>query len=260
MSHALHNRSIIVTGAARGIGEAIARGLAQQQAQVVVADINAQQARAVAESITAAGGQAIAVAVDVSQRASVRAMVAAAVAAYGKLDVIFNNAGVAQARPFLAITEQDWHSVMNVNALGCLIAMQEAIAQMLAQKTPGKVINTASIAGKQGHDPLAHYSASKFAVRALTHAAARAFGPHGITVNAICPGVVDTPMWGAIDEGIGAQERAPGETFRQAAAAAVLGRASVPQDLVGVSVFLAGPGSDFMTGQSLVVDGGMVFD
>jgi len=255
----LHNRSIIVTGAARGIGEAIARALAQQQAQVVVADINAQQAEAVVASIVAAGGQALGVGVDVRERASVRALIAAAVAAYGKLDVMFNNAGVAQARPFLSITEDDWRSVMDVNALGCLIGMQEAIRQMLAQQTPGKIINTASIAGKQGHEPLAHYSASKFAVIGLTQAAARAFGAQQITVNAICPGVVATPMWGAIEEGIATQGRTPGEVFAQAASAAVLGRASQPQDLAGVSVFLAGPGSDFMTGQALVVDGGMVF-
>jgi len=254
----LHNRSIIVTGAARGIGEAIARALAQQQAQVVVADINAQQAQAVAASIVAAGGRALGVGVDVRERASVRALIAAAVAAWGKLDVMFNNAGVAQARPFLSITEDDWRSVMDVNALGCLIGMQEAIRQMLAQQTPGKIINTASIAGKQGHEPLAHYSASKFAVIGLTQAAARAFGAQGITVNAICPGVVATPMWGVIEEGIAA-DGTPGAVFAQAASAAVLGRASQPQDLAGVSVFLAGPGSDFMTGQALVVDGGMVF-
>lgn len=257
MSEDLKGRSIIVTGAGRGIGEAMARGLAEQGAALTIADINEETARSVAASI---GGAAIGVKVDVADRASVKAMIAATVAAQGKLDVIFNNAGIAQTKPFLSITEEDWHRVMNVNALGVMICMQEAISQMIAQGHGGKIVNTASIAGKQGYEPLAHYSASKFAVVAMTQAVARGFGAQGITANAICPGVVATDMWKLIDKGFkdeGLTSR-DNEAFETFSAGILLGRPSRAEDLVGVARFLASSASDYMTGQSLVVDGGMV--
>lgn len=261
MPNDLKNKSIIVTGGARGIGEAIARGLAQEGAKVTIADVLEQDARKTADSINTCGGTAISVVVDVRDRESVRAMIDAAVAAHGRLDGIFNNAGVAQTKPFLDITEADWYRVNDVNALGVLICMQEAIKTMKSQGGGGKIVNTASIAAKQGYEPLAHYSASKFAVAALTQAAARAFGKDKINVNAICPGVVATEMWKTIDQGFrdhGITSQ-PDEAFNMFADTAVLGRASQPQDLVGVACFLASSASDFMTGQSLLVDGGMVF-
>ena len=184
----------------------------------------------------------------------------------GRIDAFFNNAGIAQTRPFLSITEEDWRRVMDVNGLGVLIGMQEAVKQFQSQGKDatgfgGRIVNTASIAGKQGYEPLAHYCASKFGVVALTQAAARAFGKDGISANAICPGVVATDMWKVIDkgfkdEGLTARD---GEAFDGFAAGILLGRASVSEDLAGVAVFLASPASDYMTGQSLVVDGGMVF-
>jgi meso-butanediol dehydrogenase / (S,S)-butanediol dehydrogenase / diacetyl reductase len=257
----IENKSIIVTGAGRGIGAEIARGLAADGARLTVADLSEETAGAVAAEIRQAGGTAIGVAADVRQRESVRAMIDQAVQAHGRLDVIFNNAGVAQTKPFLDITEDDWRFVTDVNALGVLICMQEAIRRMQAQGDGGKIVNTASIAGKQGYEPLAHYSASKFAVVALTQAAARAFGKDHINVNAICPGVVATDMWKVIDGGFrehGLTSR-ENEAFDTFAGIAVLGRPSTPQDLVGVARFLASSDSDFMTGQSLLVDGGMVF-
>lgn len=260
MSQDSNQPSIIVTGAGRGIGEAMARGLAASGARLVIADINEASAQAVAQSIRDAKGQAIGVAVDVSQRVSVKALIDKTVAQFGRLDVMFNNAGIAQTRAFLSITEDDWHRVMDINALGVLIGMQEAAKQMIAQGGGGKIINTASIAGKQGYAPLAHYCASKFSVVALTQAGARALGEHQIKVNAICPGVVATDMWKLIDqgfrdEGMTTQEN---EAFNKFSADILLGRPSRAEDLVGVANFLASPASDYMTGQSLVVDGGMV--
>lgn len=260
MSNSVKGRSIIVTGAGRGIGESIARGLAASGAQLTIADIDEANAAKVAGAITGAGGKAIAVKVDVVDRGSVRRMIAATVETYGRLDAMFNNAGIAQVRKFLDITEEDWRRVLEVNGLGVLIGMQEAIKQFIAQGGGGKIINTASIAGKQGYEPLAHYSASKFAVVALTQAAARAFGSHKINVNAICPGVVATDMWKLIDkgfkdEGLTSRENEAFETF---SAGILLGRPSASDDLVGVSEFLASSGSDYVTGQSFVVDGGMV--
>jgi meso-butanediol dehydrogenase/(S,S)-butanediol dehydrogenase/diacetyl reductase len=261
MSTNIENKSIVVTGAGRGIGAEIARGLAADGARLTVADLSGEAADRVAAEIRSAGGAAIGVAVDVRQRESVRAMIDRTVQEHGRLDVIFNNAGVAQTKPFLDITEDDWHFVNDVNALGVMICMQEAIRRMQAQGNGGKVVNTASIAGKQGYEPLAHYSASKFAVVALTQAAARAFGKDRINVNAICPGVVATDMWKVIDGGFrehGLTSR-ENEAFDTFAGIAVLGRPSTPQDLVGVARFLASADSDFMTGpgQDCVRQGGV---
>src|SRR3954454_10464889 len=149
MSTTVEGKSIIVTGAGRGIGAEMARGLAADGAKLTIADLSEDSARSVAEEIKGAGGVAIAVTVDVRDRESVRAMIDETVRAHGRLDVIFNNAGIAQTKPFLDITEEDWRLVTDVNALGVLICMQEAIKRMIAQGG-GKVINTASIAGKQG--------------------------------------------------------------------------------------------------------------
>ena len=266
MQTQLNGRSVIVTGAGRGIGAAMARAMAAAGGRMTIADIDGAGAEAVAAEIRAAGGSAIGVTADVTRRDSVKAMIAAAVAAHGRLDVIFNNAGIAQTRPFLSITEDDWHRVMDVNGLGVLIGMQEAIKQFQAQGKDGtgfagRIVNTASITGKQGYEPLAHYCASKFGVVALTQAAARAFGKDGISANAICPGVVATEMWKVIDKGFkdeGLTSR-DNEAFETFSAGILLGRPSAAEDLAGVAIFLASPASDYMTGQSLVVDGGMVF-
>ncbi len=257
----LQDKSIVITGAAGGIGAAIARALAADGARITVADLSQAAADTVAGSITDAGGQAIGVAVDVRSRDQVRAMLDTAAARFGRVDVVFNNAGIAQTRPFLDITEDDWHRVTDVNALGVLIGMQEAVKTFRRQGGGGKIVNTASIAGKQGYEPLAHYCASKFAVVAMTQAAARAFGKEAITANCFCPGVVATPMWEVIDQGFRDSKLTTreNEAFDSFAAGAVLGRASQPADLVGVARFLASSDSDFMTGQSLLVDGGMVF-
>lgn len=262
----LKDKSIIITGGAGGIGAAIARALAADGARVAVADLSQQAADRLAGEIRGAGGTAIGLAVDVRDRASVRAMIDSTVRAFGRLDVIFNNAGVAQTKEFLDITEEDWRFVSDVNTLGVLIGMQEAIRQFRAQGKAGtggggKIVNTASIAGKQGYDPLAHYCATKFGVVALTQAAARTFSKEGITANAFCPGVVATDMWKVIDQGfrdIGRTTR-ENEAFDNMAGTAAIGRPSKPDDLVGVARFMASSDSDFMTGQSVIVDGGMVF-
>jgi meso-butanediol dehydrogenase/(S,S)-butanediol dehydrogenase/diacetyl reductase len=176
--------------------------------------------------------------------------------------VAFNNAGIAQVRPFLAISEDDWRNVMDVNGLGVLICMQEVARQMIKQDGGGSIVNTASIAGKQGYEPLAHYSASKFAVVALTQAGARAFAGNGIRVNAICPGVVGTDMWKLIDQGFRDNKlsSAENEAFDKFAATALLGRSSRANDMAGTALFLASDDSGFMTGQTLMIDGGIVLD
>ena len=256
----LNGKSCIVTGAARGIGRAIAGRLAEEGANVCIADIDEAGAQAAAKDIGQQGGKALGCACDVTIRGSVTAMIQAVVEEFGQLNVIFNNAAVAEIRPFMQVREQDWERLMKVNGLGVLICMQEAARQMISQGTGGKMINTSSIAGREGYDLQPHYSASKFAVIALTQAGARAFAEHGITVNAFAPGVVHTELWKQLDKefiDLGLSKE-PGEAMAGFASRALLGRHSAPQDLVGIAAFLASNDADYITGQTIMVDGGMV--
>lgn len=257
MSDVLQGKRIIVTGAGRGLGAEIARDAAQKGARVMIADLNPDAARGVADSI---GAAALWCQVDVADRASTRAMVAQTVAGFGGLDVMFNNAGISQACPFMDVTEEDFDRIMAVNGRGVLIGTQEAARQMIAQGTGGKIINTASIAAKQGYPLFAHYCASKFAVAALTQAAARALAEHKITVNCFGPGVVRTELWQQLDREFierGVTTK-PDEAVDGFAEGILLGRASTPSDIIGVTGFLASAASDYITGQTVMVDGGMV--
>lgn len=260
----LAEKSCAVTGGARGgargIGRGIAMRLAAEGAQVAVADLDFDGAQQVVGEIKAAGGDALACRCDVSDRASVRAAIKAIVDAHGSLDVIFNNAGVAEVRPFMEVKEEHWNWVMKINGLGVLICMQEAARQMIAQGRGGKIINMSSIAGRQGNTIQPHYCASKFSVVALTQAGARAFAEYGITANAICPGIVETDLWDGMDDGFiefGIAERR-GEAMERFAGGIPLGRTSTPDDLAGPAAFLASGDADYITGQCLVVDGGIV--
>ena len=157
-------------------------------------------------------------------------------------------------------TEENWDRIMRVNALGVFLCTQEAARQMIAQGGGGKIINTASIAGRQGYGNIVPYCASKFAVISITQSSARALAPHKITVNAFAPGVVDTPLWNQLDREhmeLGETSQ-PGEAMRNFAAGILLGRVAQPNDIAGLASFLAGPDSDYITGQVIVVDGGML--
>ena len=260
MSGLVKNKVVIVTGAARGIGAGIAADLAEKGAHVVIADLNADAARQTASKISAGGNNAIAVAVDVSSRASVKALIDQTVSRFGRLDVMFNNAGISQTCPFLKVTEEDFDRIMKVNGLGVLIGTQEAAKQMIAQGHGGKIINTASVAGKQGYPLFAHYCASKFAVVAITQAAARALAEHKITVNCFGPGVVKTELWEQLDREFlerGLTEK-PQQAINEFSQSILLGRVSLPKDIAGVTTFLASDASDYVTGQTVMVDGGMV--
>jgi meso-butanediol dehydrogenase/(S,S)-butanediol dehydrogenase/diacetyl reductase len=260
MSGLVNNKVVIVTGAARGIGAGIAADLAEKGAHVVIADLNADAARQTASKISSGGNNAIAVAVDVSSRASVKALIDETVSRFGRLDVMFNNAGISQTCPFLEVTEEDFDRIMKINGLGVLIGTQEAAKQMIAQGHGGKIINTASVAGKQGYPLFAHYCASKFAVVAITQAAARALAEHKITVNCFGPGVVKTALWEQLDREFmerGLTEK-PEQAINEFSQSILLGRVSLPKDIAGVTTFLASDASDYVTGQTVMVDGGMV--
>jgi meso-butanediol dehydrogenase/(S,S)-butanediol dehydrogenase/diacetyl reductase len=256
-----HIGGAVVTGSASGIGRAIAAGLAADGFSVVIADLDEVRGQAVADEIAAAdGGKAIFQRVDVTDRASVRAAIDACKHRFGSIKVMVNNAGFNKPEPFLEASEAVWHKIMDVNALGVMIGIQEAGKAMIAGGIKGKIINTASIAGRTGYADFAPYCASKFAVVALTQAGARALASSGITVNAFAPGVVDTPLWAQLDKDLMAMgaSSAPGEAMANIAGSILLGRVAQPGDIVGTVRFLASPASDYMTGQVLMIDGGMI--
>ncbi|MCV2866517.1 SDR family oxidoreductase [Albidovulum sediminicola] len=254
------DRVCIVTGAAQGIGRAIGEALLIEGAKVCFADINGEKVAEVAEANRSRfDRQVTSAAVDVTNREQVRAMIAHTVETFGRLDVKFNNAGVNKPMNFMDVTEDNWNFIMGVNGLGCMIGMQEAARQMIAQGTGGKIINTASIASRQGFDNVAPYCASKFAVVSLTQSGARDLAKHDITVTGFAPGVVATEMWEQVDQdllAIGASER-PGQAMEEFSAAILKGRVATPQDITGTTTFLASRESDYMTGQIVMIDGGM---
>jgi len=256
----LEAKSIVVTGGAQGLGEGIVRRLAHAGACVVVADLNGDKAEALAAELRGNGRKAISSKVDVAERAQVKAMIAQTIAAFGGIDVLFNNAGFNKPVPFFDVDEANFNSIIRVNTLGVLIGMQEAGKQMIEQGRGGKIINTASIAGRQGYAEFAPYCASKAGVISLTQAAAREMAKYKITVNGIAPGVVRTPLWDGleqdmIDRGVIKQK---GEFIESFSAGILVGRPSLPDDLAGLCPFLASSESDYITGQIIMCDGGMV--
>lgn len=253
-------KRVLVTGAAQGIGQGIVERLASEGALVCVADLNGDGAEQVAAGIREAGGQAVSAAGNVAERANIRSMIDVCVSELGGLDVMFNNAGFNKPQPFLEVTEEVWHQVMNVNALGVLMGTQEAAKTMIAQGTGGKIVNTSSIAGRQGFPSFVPYCVSKFGVVAITQGAARALAEHDITVNAFAPGVVATPLWDKLDldlMDIGDSET-PGQAMEEFSAGILKGRAADAVDIAGTCRFLASTDSDYMTGQVMMIDGGMV--
>jgi meso-butanediol dehydrogenase / (S,S)-butanediol dehydrogenase / diacetyl reductase len=250
----------IVTGGAQGLGEAIARRLATEGARVVVADLNREGAEAAAGRLRDEGHEALGVALDVGERASVRAAVEQAVEAFGRLDVIFNNAGFNRPLPFMETDADNFNAIMRVNAIGVLHGIQEAARRMIEQGGGGRIVNTASIAGRQGYPDFASYCASKAAVISLTQAAARALAPHRIRVNAMAPGVVRTPLWDRLEQDMveTGQIAQKGEYIESFSASILTGGPAKPDDLAGVAAFLASADSDQLTGQVIMCDGGMV--
>jgi meso-butanediol dehydrogenase/(S,S)-butanediol dehydrogenase/diacetyl reductase len=257
MTGRVKSKTVVVTGSGSGIGAAIARGLAAEGANVVLADLNEAAVASVAQEISSAGGSALAVKVDVTSRRDVRAGLAAAVERFGRLDVWFNNAGMNTPMPFLEITEENFEQIMRVNAVGVLIGTQEAAKRLIEQGSRGKIVNTASIAGRTGFASFAPYSASKAAVISLTQAAARDLAPKGITVNGFAPGVVATPLWTKLDSDLAAMGAADAG-FDSMASEILLGRPAQPEDIVPTALFLASSDSDYITGQIIAIEGGMI--
>ena len=262
---ALDGRVALVTGAARGIGRGIALRLARDGAAVALVDTRADGIERVAGEIAEIGSKATTFVADVSDREQVFAAVDHAAAALGGFDIMVNNAGIALVGPVGEVTPEEANRVWAINVNGVLWGIQAAVAKFkeLDNQQEGKIskiINASSIAGHDGFGMLGVYSASKFAVRALTQAAAKEHAADGITDNAYCPGVVGTDMWVEIDkrfaELTGAAE---GETYDKFVGGIALGRAETPEDVAGFVSYLAGPDADYMTGQAGLIDGGLVY-
>jgi NAD(P)-dependent dehydrogenase (short-subunit alcohol dehydrogenase family) len=250
----LKDKVAIVTGSARGIGEAVVRAYSAEGAKVVVADIELAKAQELASAL---GANALAVQLDVRDSKSIASLISTTVAKFGSVDILYNNAGVFDMGPILEVSEASFDKVFAVNTRGLFFTLQAAAAQMVKQGRGGKIINMSSQAGRRGEGLVAVYCASKAAVISLTQSAGLDLIKYHINVNGIAPGVVDTPMWDQVDALFAKYEHLPvGEKKRQVGLAVPAGRMGLPDDYRGAAVFLASSDSDYVVAQTLNVDGG----
>ena len=269
MEQRLDGKIAIVTGSGRGIGKAVALRLAEEGANVVVADIDAATAEQTAEEIRALNRRALPRTIDDASVTEVQPMVDRAVAEFARIDILVNAAGVAQTGLFLDLTEPQWDHVLDVNLKGTTFCVQAVGGQMIRQvpeqvsatghadRSYGKIVNFSSISGRHGRATQVAYAASKAAIISVTQSAALAFARYNINVNAVCPGVIPTPMWEQIDRDRNRiSGLAPGQSLKSFIERIPLKRAGSVEDVAGVVAFLCSPDSDYMTGQTLNVDGG----
>jgi meso-butanediol dehydrogenase/(S,S)-butanediol dehydrogenase/diacetyl reductase len=256
----LEDQVALVTGAGQGIGRAIALRLARDGGHIALVDVNDEKTRAVAKEVEALGRKATTYKAVVTKRDEVYAAIDHAEDELGGFDVMINNAGIAQVQPLAEVTPEEVDRIFKVNVQGVLWGIQAAAKKFKQRGHKGKIISASSIAGHDGFAMLGIYSATKFAVRALTQAAAKEYASDGITVNAYCPGIVGTDMWVEIDQRFAQLTGAAvGETFKKYVDGIALGRVQTPEDVAAFVSFLAGPDSDYMTGQAPLIDGGLVY-
>lgn len=254
----LQGQVAIVTGGGRGIGRATAIELARLGADIVVAEVDRTGADGTAAAVKGQGRRASVVATDVTSRAALAAMAKQALAEFGRIDVLVNNAGIYRAATTLDVTEEHWDAVLDLNARAVFFASQAVLPAMIAQKR-GCIVNLASMAGKIGSRTNLPYNASKAAVISITKSLALAHAADGIRVNCVCPGFVETDMWTMVAREQGALlGMTPEEFTRQRAAQVPLGRMERPEDVANVIGFLAGSKAAYMTGQALNVTGGVI--
>jgi len=240
----------IVTGAARGIGKAIALALAREGADVVIADVDMEGARRVAQEIEGRGHKALAIQADVSQREAVKRLVSEVLSAFGKIDILVNNAGIIRRGTFLEHSPQEWDKVLSVNLGGTFNCCREVVPHMI-QQGGGKIINISSVAGKMGDIASApSYGTSKGAINTFTKSLARELAPYGINVNAVAPHAIETEMSSEWSE----------EKRQQIVEAIPLKRLGKPEEVAEAVAFLASDGANFITGEILDVNGGYLMD
>ena len=290
MNARLVDKVAIVTGSGQGIGKGIALRLAAEGAAVVVAEFNKDTAGAAVSEIEAGGGRALAYQIDISDVPAIGRMTAAVASEFGHIDILVNNAGVVQTKPMMELTETDWDRVLNVNMRGTFFCIQ-AVARKMIEQLPeeiaqagapadlislsgtmeapverpacsfGKIVSLSSISGRRGRPLSTHYAASKAAIISITQSTALALAPYNINANAVAPGVVATPMWEAIDKDRGALFGAgAGEAMAAFVDTVPLKRVSRPEDIAAAVAFLCSSDADYITGQTLNVDGGFEMD
>jgi NAD(P)-dependent dehydrogenase (short-subunit alcohol dehydrogenase family) len=253
---ALSDHVAIVTGGARGIGKGIAMALGDAGARVIIADVDALAAKATAAELETQGHEALGLAVDVSQRHLVERMTETAINRWGQIDILVANAGINDNTPVLELTDEVWHKVLSVNLTGVLLCGQ-IVGRHMFERGYGRIINISSAAAQFGAPNLAAYAASKAGIVGLTRVMAVEWGPHGVTVNAVCPGNIDTEMLQTVFErrapleGLAADDIAARITAKTPA-----GRLGTPADVAVMVVFLASPSAAYVTGQAINVCGG----
>ena len=273
MSKRFEGKSALVVGGAQGIGRTVALRLSDEGARVVVADIDIEQARDLGEQLRGSGGGGDAVRVDLGDVASIEQMVEDAIGILGQIDIMVNTGGVVHNTPVFDVTEADWDRVININQRGTAFCMK-AVGRHMVERVPesvksqgkteacyGKIVNFSSISGRRGRPLQLHYAAAKAAVISLTQSGALSFAPYGINVNAVCPGPVRTRMW---DVNVAEKGKIIGRDATQEAEAFIdkipLRRAGTADDMAGAVAFLCSSDADFITGQTLNVDGGYEMD
>jgi NAD(P)-dependent dehydrogenase (short-subunit alcohol dehydrogenase family) len=262
----------IVTGAGQGIGRGVARRLAQEGARLVIAEYNRASAEDAANELSALGSEVLPYPIDIGDTEQIERMVGDVVTRFGCIDILVNNAGTSRpGRLFDLTPEWDWDPVVRVNQRGLFFCLQAVARQMVEQipeavkqagradRSYGKIVNFSSVAGRSGRPYDAAYSASKWAVISITQSAAAYLAPYNINVNAVCPGLVPTPMWQNIDQvqGVERQGLEPGEWMRRSIEGIPLKRAATPEDIAAAVSFLCSTDADYITGQALNVDGGV---
>ena len=248
----------IVTGAGRGIGRATALELARMGADVVVAELDRPGAERTAGEVRGLGRRALVVTTDVTSSRDLAAMVEQARAELGRIDILVNNAGIYRAAATLEVTEEHWDAIMNINAKAVFFAAQSVLPTMIAQKR-GAIVSLASMAGKIGSRTNLPYNASKAAVISMTKSLALAHAADGIRVNCVCPGFVETDMWTAVArEQSALLGQTPEQFTAQRRSQVPLGRMERAEDVANVIAFLVSPRAEYMTGQAISIDGGLV--
>jgi len=253
----LAGKSAIITGAGRGIGKATALRFAREGADILGPDLDQETSQQTAKEIQALGRRGVPLHMDVRRLAEIERMVATAMREFGKIDILVNNAGITLVRDPLRLTEEDWDRTLSINAKATFFCMQ-AVAREMVKRKSGVILNAASISGRSGKPMLVDYCASKFAVVGMTQSMALALAKHGIRVNAVAPGIVDTDMWASIDREWSALEGQPLGTMKRTRVASIpLGRIETPEDVASLYAFLASDEASYITGQTYNVCGGL---
>jgi 3-oxoacyl-[acyl-carrier protein] reductase len=242
----LAGKVALVTGAAQGIGKAVALVLARNGADIVISDINLEKAEETAKEVQALGRKALATKVDVATLGDVEKMVESILAQFGKVDILVNNAGIARDKLILRMSEEDWDAVLNINLKGTFNCTKAVVRHMSKQKS-GKIVNIASVVGEMGNAGQGNYAASKAGVIGFTKTIAREFAQRGINVNAIAPGYIETPMTDAL----------PDKVKEELKRLIPMDRLGKPEDVAEAVLFLVSESANYITGQVLNVNGGI---